>query len=475
MNMSIPQTLRVFVVLGLMLAITGSVAYAQQMGLPYTEAPFTPITPQMMSIGRWYISGGARWRNGQNVLFDKTPDSGGYTVPFGPRVPGNFSFTRASNNAGVWIYDNGDINPNNPQQNPQVFQIFNWPVGNTSTVETNPGDRAWTTSSSLGAQVFQWTNPIPPPDPNNWSYYNVGSFSVQNINQFSPLLPTPATATFGNATSVSYDLTLNQLPQLPTVTDGGFTSQAFDNSIWGPYVEIGFWSGSFVSITYSFSAFSFSNSFQKNMPATLYPYATSLTDSYNFSSIGSNLNGTPAPPNPTIIAPNFTSIKSGNSPPVLYSYSLDPLSGNRVFKDALGNTLPPVAVIENLSVGLNANCYENRLAVLNMGPVLPPFELGMSLGPVATLVHFTLNYQNIILDPNNPANVLLTNTGSQVKDQWSFGAFGSLDLRVSLPNTFFGCSFDYVYMSDIRHGLDDIQSTISPGGSSIGFGGGIKF
>jgi hypothetical protein len=409
-----------------------------------------------MSSGRWYIAGGARWRQGQRVSFDKPPASGGYPVPFGPRVPGDFNFTPARNNAGVWIYDNGDINPNNPQ--------VNQPSG------AYPGDSAWTNSTFLGTQVFQSL-------PNNWSYYNVGSFSVQNINQFSPLLPTPATATFGNATSVSYNLAFNQIPQLPTVTDDGFTSMAFDNSIWGPYVEIGFWSGSLVSIAYSFSAFSFSNSFQKNMPATLYPYASSLTDSYNFSSIGFNADGTPAPSNPDLITANFTSIKSGTpiSTLVLYSYSLNPLSGNRVFKDALGNTLPPVAVIENLSVGLNANCYENRLAVLNMGPVLPPFELGMSLGPVATLVHFTLNYQNIILDPNNPANVLLTNIGSQVKDQWSFGAFGSLDLRVSLPNTFFGCSFDYVHMSDIRHELDYIQSTINPGGRSLNLSGGLRF
>ena len=67
--------------------------------------------------------------------------------------------------------------------------------------------------------------------------------------------------------------------------------------------------------------------------------------------------------------------------------------------------VPTFPVTENLSVGLNANCYENRLAILLMGPFLSPYQLGMSLGPVATLVHSTLNYQNIILDPNNPDNV----------------------------------------------------------------------
>ena len=124
--------------------------------------------------------------------------------------------------------------------------------------------------------------------------------------------------------------------------------------------------------------------------------------------------------------------------------------------------VPPVAVTENLSVGLNANCYENRLAFLLMGPILRRYELGMSLGPVATLVHSTLNYQNIVPDPTDPDNVLLKNIGSNVKDQWSFGAFGSLDLRVSLRNTFFGCSVDYVSYMSIKHGVDDIQEYHKP-------------
>ncbi len=476
MKISIPQSLRVLVVVGLMLAIAASMADAQQWGLPYTEAPFTP---QMMSSGRWYIAGGARWRQGQKVSFDKTTDSGGYSVPFGPRVPGTFSFTRASNNSGTWIYDDGSIDPNNPQRNLQQSQTF-IVGGNTITLQTNPGDSAWTNSSSLGAQVFQWTDPTTATP--HWDYYNVGSFSVQNITQFAPLTPPLPLATFGNATSVSYNLAFN--PQGPTVTDGGL-SLAFDNSFWCPYVEIGFWSGDVISIAYSFSGFSFSNSFQKNIPATFYGVANSLTDSYRFSSIGFNPDGTPAPSNDRLITadfvPNFSSIRIGSSSGVnnqLYSYSLNPLSGARVFWDDTNGPrveVPALPVTENLSVGLNANCYENRLAVLLMGRFLPPYELGISLGPVATLVHSTLNYQNIVLDPNNPDNVLLTNIGSSVKDQWSFGAFGSLDLRVSLRNTFFGCSFDIVSYLSTKHGLDDIQSTINPGGSSLSFGGGVRF
>ena len=148
-----------------------------------------------------------------------------------------------------------------------------------------------------GRPSFSWADPTTTPPTPNWSYYNVGSFSVQNINQFTPLTPLLA-PTFGNATSVSYNLAFN--PQGPTVTDGGLTSLAFDNSFWCPYVEIGFWSGDVLSIAYSFSGFSFSNSFQKNIPATFYGVANGLTDSYDFSSIGFNADGTTTP-NPTVI------------------------------------------------------------------------------------------------------------------------------------------------------------------------------
>lgn len=438
MKLSILPILRVSVVIGLTLVIIGGVADAQQMGLPYTQAPFTP---QVMGSGSWYISGGARWRQGQNVSFSKTPASGGYSVPFGPRVPGNFRFVQTRNNGGVWNYDNGSINPNNP--------------------ETSLGDSAWGGSSSLGAQVYQSTTP-----PISWSYYNVGSFTVQNANQFSGL-------TYGNTTSVSYDLAFNQFPE-HTVTDNGFNSLVFNNSAWCPYIEVGFWSGwSVLSFSYSFQAFRFNNTFQKNIDGTFYPYANSLTDTYDFSSVGVNADGTPAPLNPAAVTAPFTSIRQQTSGTVLYSYSINPLSGTRVYKNN-GTEVIPLAVTENLSVSLDANCYENRLGILFMDLTPSQLAYGFSFGPVATQVHSTLNYQNIIPNPDNPDNPDMF-AGSLVKNQWHFGAFGSLDMRMNLGSTFFGSSIDYVYMTQIKQDLDDIECAISPGGYSISLGGGLRF
>lgn len=440
---SIPQILRAFVVLGLMLAITGSVADAQQMGLPYDGAP---IPPQVMNNGSFYIAGGARWRQGQKVSFAKTSVSGGYSVPFGPKVPGNFRFGRANNNGGVWIYDNGTINPNNPQ--------------------TSPSDSAYGGSSSLGALVYQSTPPI------SWTYYNVGSFTVNTINQFTPLIPLLA-PTFGNVTQITYDLAFNQSPD-HTVTDNGFNSLVFNNSAWCPYIEIGFWSGwSVLSFSYSFQAFRFNNTFQKNIDGTFYPFVNSLTDTYDFSSIGFNSDGTRAPSNPALVSAPFTSIRQGTSGTVQYSYTINPLSGNRVYKNN-GVEVTPLPIIENLSVSLDASCYENRLGLLFMEQSLSQSSIGFSFGPVATRVHSTLNYQNIIPNPDNPDNPDILG-GSLVKDRWHYGAFGSLDLRMSSRSVFFSCSFDYVFMPQIGQSVDDIQCAISPGGYSISTGGGLNF
>lgn len=454
--------LRALVVLGLMLAITWSVAHAQQqMGLPYNGPP---PSPQVMNNGSWYVSAGARWRQGQKVSFAKTPASGGYSVPFGPRVPGNFTFGRASNNSGVWNYDNGSIDPNNPQLNTQTFQTFTI-GGNTTSVQTNPGDSAWGGSSSLGTQVYQWSNPTTTPSTPFWTYYNVGRFIVQNANQFSGL-------TFGSSTSVSFNLAFNQSPE-HTVTDNGFNSLVFNNSAWCPYIEVGFWSGwSVLSFSYSFQAFRVNNTFQKNIDGTFYPYANNLTDTYDFSSIGFNSDGTRAPSNPALSAP-YDSLKSGTSGTVLYSYTLNPLSGNRVYKNN-GLEVIPIAITENLSVSLDATCYENRLGILFMDQSPSQSEYGFSFGPVATRVHSTLNYQNIIPNPDNPDNPDIL-AGSLVKDQWHFGAFGSLDLRMSSRSIFFSCSLDYVFMPQIGQAVDDIQCAISPGGYSISTGGGLKF
>ena len=441
MKFSIPLLLRALVGLGLTLVIAGGVVDApQQIGLPYNGPPFTP---QVMNYGSSYISGGARWRQGQKVTFAKTRASGGYSVPFGPKVPGNFRFGRANNNAGVWIYDNGTINPNNP--------------------DTTLYDTAWGGSSFLGAQVSQSTTPV------SWTYYNVGSFTVQTLNQFAPV----TALTFGNVTQVSYDLAFNQSPD-HTVTDNGFNSLAFENSAWCPYIEVGFWSGwSVLSFTYSFQAFRFNNTFQKNIDGTFYPFADSLTDTYDFESIGLNSNGTRAPSNPALVTAPFTSIRQGILGSVLYSYSLNPLSGSRVYKNN-GVEVTPTAITENLSVSLDATCYENRLGILFMDQSPPQTEYGFSFGPVATRVHSTLNYQNIIPNPDNPDNPDMF-AGSLVQDKWHFGAFGSLDLRMSSRSIFFSCSLDYVFMPQIAQQLDDIQCAISPGGYSISTGGGLKF
>jgi len=294
---------------------------------------------------------------------------------------------------------------------------------------------------------------------------------------------------------VKYNLNLNtqqnqtpqpptQAPLLPQVGDDGFESQAFDNWVWTPYLEIGLQTESMFDIFYSFSTFNFGNNFGKTVPAQIYPIANSFTDYYAFESSDPDNNPNPLPP-----ANNFTSIRTPIDPTVLiYTYTINPNLVWRQFNVGPFRLNDPDAVLtpaiselvsEHINVDLKATIFENRLAGRAKSSFGPYFgftpELGVSLGGVFTLLYYRIETKTSIIELGNPSNVLYAWTGGQSDKQWSFGGFASVDLRMNLPNTFFGCSFDYSYMTDIRYSLQDIQCFINPGGRSLNFFWGLRF
>jgi hypothetical protein len=269
------------------------------------------------------------------------------------------------------------------------------------------------------------------------------------------------------------------------VGDDGFGPQAFDNWLWTPYLEIGLQTESMFDIFYSFSAFSFGNNFGKVVSAWYYPVANSVTDSYFFNS--SN-------PNPKYAPLSSIQVGTGLNPnddlikPYDYYYRINPNLVWRQFNNEhfdAGNPDAPITpaysqeVKEHIAVDLKATVFENRLAGRAKSSFGPYFgftpELGVSLGGVFTLLYYRIETKTSIIELGNPSNVLYAWTGGQSDKQWSFGGFASVDLRMNLPNTFFGCSFDYSYMTDIRYSLQDIQCFINPGGRSLNFFWGLRF
>ena len=134
---------------------------------------------------------------------------------------------------------------------------------------------------------------------------------------------------------------------------------------------------------------------------------------------------------------------------------------------------------EHIAVDLKATIFENCLAGRAKSSLGPYFgftpELGVSLGGVTSLVYFRIVTETKLTELSNPSNVLYEWTGGQSDKQWSFGGLAGVDLRMNLPNTFFGCSFDYAYMTDVRYSLQDIQCFINPGGRSLNFFWGLRF
>ena len=279
---------RVCFFVGLLLVLLAQVADAQ---VGWSDEPAFPVTPTIMSARSWYITGGARWYQGQRVSFDRTQPPGVYPVPFGPGVPGYFGLggntpgypqnpTGATsdppNMSGLWVYDNGLINSNNPNIfSPQTATVTDASGASTSYI-SNPGDKAYslTTAQQIGRYVY-----VPGVSGAPTTNYNVGSFSVATPGQFNAPIP----RTFKFSTEVAFT---KDMPDGTSfgLQGPGFEALQFDNWIWAPYIEIGAQWGPVFQCFYGFSGYSFRNQFGKNIESIFLPPPASFTDTYAFSS-----------------------------------------------------------------------------------------------------------------------------------------------------------------------------------------------
>ena len=292
MKTSYPPIPRVCFFLGLILVLLAQIAEAQD-GWPFEPEVVPPpatfaVPAPVMPARNWYITGGTRYRLIQRVSADKTPSPGVYPVPFGPGVPGYFGLggytpgypqnpTGAAsdppNTSGLWVYDNGLINPNNPNIYTSQTATITDAYGASTSYISNPGDKAYslTTAQQIGRYVYD-----PGVSGAPKTNYNIGSFVVATPGQFTGL-------TFLASTEVNFT------KDMPDGTgfglySPGFEALQFDNWIWTPYMEIGAQWGPFFQWFYSFSGFSFGNKFGKNIECIYLPPPTSFTDAYAFSS-----------------------------------------------------------------------------------------------------------------------------------------------------------------------------------------------
>jgi len=124
---SYPPISKVCLFVGLLFVLLCQVADAQ---VGWSDEPVFPMTPTIMSAGRWYITAGAKLRNLQSIRFNQVltqddwfysstgpwyqlqPTQGMPSVPFGPTTPGPFG--TGTGRPGFletlvpnWTYDNG--------------------------------------------------------------------------------------------------------------------------------------------------------------------------------------------------------------------------------------------------------------------------------------------------------------------------------------------------------------------------------
>jgi hypothetical protein len=371
--------------------------------------------------------------------------------------------TDEPNVSGLWLYDDGLLDPTNPNTNTYTAITVTDPgTGTTSTVVINPGDTAYSFATATAIGRFIYRTGIDNPAYTN---YNKGSFFITSTSadgtkkdQFFKADGTKAEK-FSDATIVKLTKTLDTDPNGAgySVTGPGFENQAFDSWIWGPYIEFGWQTDPLFQIKYGFSWFTFANSFGKNISSIYYPSPTSFTDAYAFQSNDDSE-----------IPRNFSSAMTIIIPGVA-AYRLNP---NNVTRSFTGGD--PVEVLEHLSHDLRAYNYENRVVGRSNLLVLPSLEVGVALGLVATFVHLQTHTRNTIAD-RTTGEVVRVLTGMQTDNQWSYGGMAALDLNLNFGRTFLTTAFEYLYMTDIRYTLIDIENFINPGGKALSFSFGVRF
>jgi hypothetical protein len=163
-----------------------------------------------------------------------------------------------------------------------------------------------------------------------------------------------------------------------------------------------------------------------------------------------------------------TTVSGGTitSTAALKYYFLNPNDAKRAFN------VGPIAVTERLQHQTTANAVENRLGLRGNIPIYDFGQIGLTGGMNVTMVNLRVDSFNSISD----GTIIRREDDASFTDNlFSMGGFAGVECRIFLGPVFFGCSYDYSFMSDIRHKMIDVQTLINPGGNTMSIFGGVRF
>ena len=330
----------VCIMIGLASLIMGGSANAQMFPQPPMLAPYNPS----MNMGLFYLSAGVKYRNIQTVRFELTPhllsiivadgsppwgpnEDGFVSYPFSETIPLLPSLNPADppSTSGIWVYDNGEIDPQNPAVNPVAPAVT--PVDGPFLA---PDRRlGWHNGSQNSSGSFLVTDPSA--QANGATYESTSRVTYSRLMDGRSIYETES---LGYQGEFDVDRKIE-----------------FTNKIVTPYFEAGYRVSNFFNILFGFSWFNISEVYQTNLVGQGLVIRRTFNDSVFFRSLDPN----------TWLPSGFTSkfpanaTTGGNPDPATYYYILYPAGTGtsmnlptRTFGQAVDGTVAPFGVQETL-------------------------------------------------------------------------------------------------------------------------------
>jgi hypothetical protein len=406
-----------------------------------------PGTPSLV-VGRFYIQGGVTYRNIQTFGFERStrPVIDPFQLgvpPFGPNVDGPFGTGTPTpgypptptgtagtdpNTSGIWVYDNGSINPNGDGG-------FVWP-NNPFSVTPVLGLGQYLLSGGGVFQIGVFTISAPS--------NQVGTGATPG---FDPAAPPVMANTFSVTWSRVMDATVNAEgggPGLESILyryNGQQLNEQFQEKIWTPSIELGFQWTNFFDMFTAFSWYDMSHSVSKHFTGgTSNLLRRQFTDTFPFSSDNS-ANWPTGPFTSNTVVVNEANQQINPDSPGVIGFP------RRVFSLVDFGPGTGVPADETVNLAADLRVYEWRNGVRSWVPLYGMGRFGVTFGPMMSILNWNASEHGIFsftrLVDQVPVTDIFETLDSNRGTLISWGLFAGADVEVAMNRWFAKFSGQY--------------------------------
>jgi hypothetical protein len=434
------------------------------------QPPFMAPTPPSLNYGAFFLSAGVKFRSIRTFRITVDANSlsiGDPGVPaWGPNAPGTVQYpydaaiplptgnaADPANISGIWVYDDGQINPVAAVAPLSTFTPPEIALGHYNVPPSNVG-------------FFTVSDPV------NQTDNAGGIYSETTDVTFSKRLNGVVVGTAGVETA----------SRIFKADVGDGPSVNFDERIWAPYIEFGVQYSNYFDLIFASSWFNKRESVSATVPASVVLQRRGFRDTFSFESTNTTQNW----------LGNFSSdIPNPNADPdTTQTYVIFPVGRatgtgrpTRTFFVDDDPNVPPTAAVDQIFDSFDLTVIEFKMGGRSSAPLWGLGQWSLGLGMLLSPMPYTVVTNHVVTATANNAAAgitagdVLINTAIKQSDVFWFnpGLYVSSDLTMGNTGYFLNWNVEYdAYFNEKSYG-DTVENHIDLSGWSSAIGMGIRF